>query len=192
MVKEGFAEGPRYRMTPCARLCRKFFAIPLMDNAILSSAYLCRRAPRKSDISCTRGCVDTRMDDRWTSDLGYGKNWKSSGGNGRRENAWLRDREKGLANQYIHSTRLSSFLLLSPNSIRAHGHGRSALGIHAFYDAIYMHNVTVASTWEHVTSRSRVVPFFCSPRQELSLLLVPRRGKIIGNRVRRKDTRSRW
>lgn len=108
MVKEGFAEGPRYRMTPCARLCRKFFAIPLMDNAILSSAYLCRRAPRKSDISCTRGCVDTRMDDRWTSDLGYGKNWKSSGGNGRRENAWLRDREKGLANQYIHSTRLSS------------------------------------------------------------------------------------
>lgn len=105
MVKEGFAEGPRYRMTPCARLCRKFFAIPLMDNAILSSAYLCRRAPRKSDISCTRGCVDTRMDDRWTSDLGYGKNWKSSGGNGRRENAWLRDREKGLANQYILTLR---------------------------------------------------------------------------------------
>ena len=86
MVKEGFTEGPRYRMTPCARLCRKFFAILLMDNnAILSSAYLCRRAARKSDISCTRGCVDTRMDDRWTSDLGYGKKlevlgWKRSSG----------------------------------------------------------------------------------------------------------------
>lgn len=69
------------------------------------------------------------------------KNWKSSGGNGRGGTKWLslRDREKPVSD-----LRTRFF----PRFVRCTERG-SAPGVHAFYDAIYMHNVTAASTWEH-------------------------------------------
>lgn len=53
------------------------------------------------------------------------KNWKSSGGNGR-----------------------GTDTMETSTATTRRGHDQPPL-VHAFYDAIYMHNVTVASTWEH-------------------------------------------
>lgn len=102
--------------------------------------YLPHRTPRKTYIYISLSFSKEWMIDRRPIPSKE-KNWKSSGGNGRGGTKWLslRDREKPVSD-----LRTRFF----PRFVRCTERG-SAPGVHAFYDAIYMHNVTAASTWEH-------------------------------------------
>lgn len=98
--------------------------------------YLPHRTPRKTYISritlfLSRWSIDVRSQLRKKTGSPRKQSWW---------NEWLAARSRETSKWLTHS--------LLPSNRVLHRE-RSAPGVHAFYDAIYMHNVTVASTWEH-------------------------------------------